>query len=249
MAERNQDRSAAASPRDPELAANGARSQFPRREYATRLRLRKDVDQAARAVILKKLVLALPGGVIGALAGWFVGFGIVPGFLAGSLVVYLITSGFVAGAASLMGKIHNPSADSTPRRREYSRAETLTVRGNYDQAIEAYEVALSESPEDPEPYIRIARIYRDELLRYDEALFWFKRARSDASIDRGRELLVTQEIIEIHSRRLGAPRRAIPELARLIDRFPGDPITDWAKREMSRLRREMAEEELGDLSL
>jgi len=219
--------------------AGGGGPPSPKRRYATKKRLRQDVDQAARAVFLKKLALTLPGGVIGALAGWFVGFGIVPGFLAGALLVYLITSGFVAGAASLMGKIHNPSAESTPRRKEYSRAEALAVRGQYDQAIEAYEVALSEAPEDPEPYVRIARIYRDDLKRYDEALFWFKRARSDASIDRGRELLVAQEIIEIHSRRLGSPERAIPELARLIDRFPDDPVADWARGEMGRLKQQM----------
>ena len=229
--------------------AVGGRPPFPKRKYVASERSRKDVDQAARAILVKKLVYALPGGVVGAIGGWFIGIGIIPGFLAGAVIVYSITSGFVAAAASLFGKVYNPSADSTPRRKEYSRAEALTIRGQYDEAIEAYEVALSEVPEDPEPYIRIARIYRDELRRFDDALYWFKRARSDAAIDEGRELLVTQEIIEIHSRRVGQPQRAIPELARLIDRFPGHPVADWARREMARLKSGLAEGEAGGPSL
>ncbi len=228
---------------DSRRQAVGGRPPFPKRKYVSIERLSKDVDQAARAILFKKLALALPGGVVGALAGWFTGIGIIPGFLVGAVVVYSITSGFVAAAASLFGKVYNPSAESTPRRKEYSQAEALAIRGQYDEAIEAYEVALSDAPEDPEPYIRIARIYRDELRRFDDALYWFKRARSDATIEKGRELLVTQEIIEIYGKRLGEPRRAIPELARLIDRFPDDPVADWARGEMARLRKALTEGE------
>jgi tetratricopeptide (TPR) repeat protein len=214
----------------------------PKRAYAAPERVGKDVDQAQRAIRIKKAVYSLSGGVVGALAGGFVGFGRLPGFLAGALLVYLIASAVEGSAASLFGRIYNPRSGSKSRKREYSYAESLAVRGLYDQAIEAYEVALSEFPEDPEPYARIARIYRDKLRRYEEAVFWFKRARTDAAPDRGGELLMSQEIIEIYARRLGTPERAVPELARLTDRFPDDPVADWARDEIVRLRESTGEE-------
>jgi tetratricopeptide (TPR) repeat protein len=186
--------------------------------------------------LIKKLAWTLPGGVIGALAGWFVGFGIIPGFLVGALFVYLLTSGIERSAGSLFGKIYNPSAVATPRRREYSRAESLKARGHYEQAIEAYEVALSEFPDDPEPYVRIARIYRDQLHEFDQALHWFTRARSDAIVDGPREVAIAREIIEVYENSLGMPKRAIPELARLADRFAGDEVGEWAKGEIGRLK-------------
>ncbi len=210
-----------------------------RRHYKQRIGRRKDVDQAARSLLLTKLALSLPGGVIGALAGWFVGFGFIPGFLIGAALVFSLTTFAERRAASVMGKIYNPSGESTPRRREYSYAESLEIRGRYDEAVEAYEVALSEFPEEPEPYLRIARIYRDRTRDYDNAVYWFKRARSDATVDGGMDQAVTREIIDLYTSRSGQPERAIPELARLADRFAGQPVADWAKQEIKRRREEL----------
>ena len=157
----------------------------------------RNVDSARRARLFKAGAWSLAGGAIGALGGWFAGFGALPGFLAGFAFTFVVSHFIAEVAGKLAGTIHNPSGDSTPVVREYSYPESLAIRGRYDDAINAYQVSCADYPEDPEPYVRIARIYRDELQDYDNALFWFKRARTDASIDRGRDLLVTQEIIEI----------------------------------------------------
>lgn len=209
-----------------------------RRHYEEHAGKRKDVDRAARSLLMTKLALSLPGGVIGALAGWFVGFGVILGFLVGAALVFWITTATERGAGSLMGKIYNPTGESAPRRREHSYAESLEIRGRYDEAIDAYEVALSEYPDDPEPYLRIARIYRDRHRDYDNAVFWFKRARSDANVTAGLEQLITREIVELYTSRVGKPERAIPELARLVDRFPGEPVAEWAREEIERRREE-----------
>jgi tetratricopeptide (TPR) repeat protein len=113
------------------------------------------------------------------------------------------------------------------------------VRGDHAGAIREYENAIASNPTDPEPYIRIARIHRRELSEPDAALRWFKRARSEVVMGRGQELLVTQEIIELYRDDLATPSRAIPELARLIDRFPDDPAVPAARQELARLRSEL----------
>ncbi|UCG87201.1 MAG: hypothetical protein JSW71_01250 [Gemmatimonadota bacterium] len=198
----------------------------------------RNVDSAQRARLFQAAAWSLAGGAIGAMGGKLIGVGAIAGFVVGFAVSFFVALAIAESAGKLFGTIHNPSGRSTPVVREYSYPESLAIRGRYEDAIDAYQVCCADYPEDPEPYVRIGRIYRDGLAQYDEALLWFKRARTEANIDRGRELLVTQEIIEIYSRKLGQPRRAIPELARIVDRFPGDPAADVARREMRRLREE-----------
>lgn len=220
----------------------------PRRRFSLRgdRSESRDVDAGDRVARLRAMVWAVVIGAIGVpisllmadkvgaepplsylflLGGPFAGF-----------VVYRLTIGLTMGGAAMMEQIHNPSGESTPVVREYSKPQALAAGGHFREAIEAYGDAVAVYPEDPEPYLRIARILRDKLHEYEEAVTWFKRARAESKIDPGRELLVSQEIIEIYRRRLNAPVRAIPELARLIERYPGHPFQDAARRELAELR-------------
>ena len=201
----------------------------------------RDIDAARRARILMAASWSLAGGVIGGFAGRFIGVGALIGFIAGFSVTFLVSLAIVEGVGNLMGTIHNPSGKSTPVIREYSYPESLAIRGRYEDAIDVYQVCCTDYPEDPEPYVRIGRIYRDNLNQHDEALLWFKRARSEATVHRGIELLITQEIIEIYTRRMNTPERAIPELARLAEKYAGDPAGDSAKQELNRLREGLGE--------
>lgn len=216
----------------------------PKRKYEEKQPRRlKDVDSAARARTFKMLLYSVPGGVAGAMGGAFAGIGALPGFIVGFLFVFLVTRGTAEGAGTAAGAIYHPSGRSAPVKREYSYAESLAARGRYEEAITAYEVGVSEFPEDPEPYMRIARLKRDRLGEFEDAVFWFKRARNDSEISEGQELLVTQEMIEVYRDKLDAPTRAIPELARLIDRFPDDQAADWARDEMGKLKEQVRAEE------
>ena len=202
----------------------------------------RDIDAARRARILTAASWSLAGGVIGGLGGWFIGVGALVGFIVGYVVTFLISAVIVESVGGVAEAIISPSGKSTPVIREYSYPESLAIRGRYEDAIDAYQVCCSDYPEDPEPYVRIGRIYRDNLSQYDEALLWFKRARSEATVNRGIELLITQEIIEIYTMRLNTPERAIPELARLAEKYAGDPAGDSAKQELNRLREGLGEQ-------
>jgi tetratricopeptide (TPR) repeat protein len=216
----------------------------PKRVYAEKQKSSlKDVDSTARMRTLYMLAYSVPGGVAGALGSWFGGFGPLPGFVLGFLIVFLVTKTISEGSGKTAGTIYHPSGRSTPVKHEYSYAESLAVRGRYEEATVAYEAAVSEFPDDPEPYLRIARLYRDKLDSYEQAVFWFKRARKDSGISKGQELLASQEIIEIYRDKLCTPTRAIPELARLLDRFPEDQTADWARRELARLKEQVRVDE------
>ncbi len=210
-----------------------------RRAYDAARFERKSIDSAKRTELIRILVFSVAGGAIGALAGALVGIGAVPGFLVGFLVVFGLTRLLVTGAGRVASTIHSPSGESTPPHREYSYPQSLAARGAFVEAIAAYQVCVAEDPDDPEPYLRIARLYRDELRQYDDAVAWFKRARANAQ---GAELLATREIIDIYVHKLRTATKAIPELVRLRAKVAGTPAAESAQRELEELRRTLARE-------
>lgn len=98
----------------------------------------------------------------------------------------------------------------------------------------------AEDPREVEPYLVVARLLRDRLGRHEDALAWFRRARREAEPTEGEEILIVREIVELASTRLGEPRRAMPELARLVDTRPGTAAAQWARGEMARIREDAA---------
>ncbi|MBI4420997.1 MAG: tetratricopeptide repeat protein [Gemmatimonadetes bacterium] len=208
---------------------------------------RRNVDAAERATLARVIVLSLAGGALGAVAGGLL-YGLAGFFLGaiiGWLFSFLVVRALMAGAGAAAGTIYAPSGDSTPHKREYSLPQSLALRGRYEEAIRAYQDCCAEFPDDPEPYIRIARLYREELGRPEDAVSWFKKARAEARLQPELEALVTQEIIEAFTYKLAAPRRAMPELARLAERFPGTREGNWAAQRLRELKEEMARGETG----
>jgi len=197
----------------------------------------RTVDAAERALRLKAGFWSLAGGIIGAAVGsWRFGPpGLFLGAPLGFGLVFLFSRALTGAAGKAFGAFLAPSGDSTPHQREYSQPQSLALRGRYEEAVKAYEGFCLEFPDEPEPYLRIARLYRDELQRYDDAIQWFKKARSHARLAQADEITVAQEIIEIHTLRLKQPTRAIPELARLAERFPAHPAAAWARQRMGRV--------------
>jgi tetratricopeptide (TPR) repeat protein len=138
--------------------------------------------------------------------------------------------------------IHNPSGRTTPSRREHSHAESLLARGLVQEAIDAFEIAVAEDPGDPSPYLRVARIYREKLGRYEDAARWFKRALTESAAPPGIAMLAARELVELYVTKLGEPGRAAPLLARMAEERAGTPEGTWAAEELAAVKAAMARE-------
>jgi hypothetical protein len=146
---------------------------------------------------------------------------------------YMLTQGGGMVAATL----HNPSGKSTPAKKQYSAAQALLARGHYEDAIAAYQHAISEDASDPTPYLQVARILRDELERYEESASWFRQVHEHPNASSGISLLALREITELYTQKLGQPQKALPLLARLSETQPDSPEGEWATRELVELKR------------
>lgn len=207
----------------------------------------RDTDAGERGVVLNALMGGLPGAALGGALGFFL---VARGGSVWLLPVCVVLgAAFVAGGVLLLtntagraaSTLYTPSSGAPPRKKEHSRAEAMVAGGSYEDAAAAFELAMMEDPSDPTPYLRIARIYRDHLGKPEDAVRWFRRALRESQPTRGTAILARKELIELFTHRMGAPERALPELARMAEELAGSPEGEWAAAELRDIKAKLSE--------
>jgi hypothetical protein len=141
----------------------------------------------------------------------------------------------VDGTANLFLRMVWPSGDSTPYEKTYSAEQAKAARGDIDGALKGYRVAMRQNPGDPEPRFRVAELlFRGDYP--DKAIAFFKEGRDLAGDNRGRELYATQRLIDLYLGPLGDDVRALVELRRLVERFPGTKEAAAARNVLLRMK-------------
>ena len=181
------------------------------------------------------------GGFLGLLGGMNFGHPLL-GAVLGAAVVGIGSWAVSEMTGEAMTVIYNPSGGSTPHGEHYSQAEALAVRGHYEDAVAAYEALLAEHPDNPETYVRVARLLRDKMGRAGAAAGWFRRALATKPAV-GVELAISRELVELYRHKIGAPSKAAPLLARIAERFEGKPEGEWASNQLAEVKRLMAAEQ------
>jgi len=213
----------------------------------------RDRDSADRVYQLKALLWSLPGAFIGLLVGVLVasrtGVNSALAALVGAAVGAGATFGTIRllmrAAGSAVQTVYTPSGASTPIKRDYSLAQSLAARGRYGDAVAAYQSHAVEFPDDPVPPLQLARLLGGRLQRHEEAAGWLRHARTHCTLTAGQELMVAQELVRIYVDELQAPRRAMPELSRIVAGFPDLPAAETARRELEAMRELLAREHDG----
>lgn len=160
----------------------------------------------------------------------------------GFFAAWLIPPILSERTARIGAAIYSASGSSTPSIRQYSLADSLVARGKYDEAAEAYTLLSEDFPTDPEPRVRLARLYRDQLQRPDNAAESFKRALAVPNIEAATEIAVARELIEVYTHKLRTPARALPYLARLAEKHPSHPVAEWARSQYRDIKAAMQQE-------
>jgi hypothetical protein len=202
----------------------------------------RDFDSADIAYRVRSFMWSLTGAIIGALIGFFYAHenGIAPGrpMLVGALVLwafmYFGTLMFAERAGRWGSAIYFSGGSRLPQRRDYSLGDSLVARAQYDDALAEYRAEAARYADDPEPCLRIARLLRDEMHRPADALPWFRQALDRTAADRS--IGLRREVVELYVHRLGTPRKALPELARIARDHAGTPHGEWADRELRAIR-------------
>lgn len=206
----------------------------------------KDVDSQNVALLLRGApygaVIGLVAAAAAAIAGhqplWVALLVGVAAAAIGTFLPYLLAS----RGAEIGGSIYTPQGSSTPPIREYSLAESLVARGQLNEAVEAYELLVEDNPQDAEPAIRLARLLRDKLARFEEAAGWYRRALLKPKLEPSVEVALTRELIELYTHKLRTPNAALPYLKRLAERHAQHPAAAWAREQYAEIKQEMKEQ-------
>ena len=118
----------------------------------------------------------------------------------------------------------------------YSHAEALAVKGNLEAASKAFDQARAEHGEKAS----LLRAEADVQLRaegnQERARELLMRLRKAADASRADELYATHRLIDLYLGPLNDEARAMSELRRLAERFPGTRDAEGALAELDRRR-------------
>jgi tetratricopeptide (TPR) repeat protein len=203
-----------------------------------------DADSAARlTATVFATVIGIVFVVVGALIGTLLDFsggrllaiaafvGLTAGYLTRTFTL-AVSNG--AGASFLA--FLQPSGRSSPYEAEFSQAQAFVAKGDVPGALALYESEIVRLPANEVVRIQAADLHaRQGNPQRAESLFLEVRGMTN---DRGRELYATQRLIDLRLGVLGQPERALPELRRLIERFPGTREGDGARAALARIKQE-----------
>ena len=160
--------------------------------------------------------------------------------LLGGLVLggisWAINYTLIAGSARIATGVHMPSGDTTAYVPTFSHIEAIEIRGDLDAAGEAWADACAEHPTNALVRVKTADFHL--RLRKDPAtaLTHFRIARDLHGASSELIRYAQAKIIDLHLGPLGDEGRALVELRRLIDRFPGTRESNEARATLARLK-------------
>lgn len=158
-------------------------------------------------------------------------FGVVSG-----VVMRWITLRVVEGTSSGIAAFLFPSGESSPYEATHSSIDALEAAGDVGGALAAYEALLRREPGNARALRQAAELHvRAAQPARAAERFQALRTQSTARED---ELYATQRLADLYLGALGDEGRALVELRRLAERFPGTREADGARSALARLKRE-----------
>ena len=117
----------------------------------------------------------------------------------------------------------------------FSSIETLVVRGDFATAAEAYRERAQQPSQRVEATLRRAGLLGGPLRQPETALVELESLRQ-GKLSPAEDLRVGVALVDLYERRLADPGRAMAELRRLIDLYPGAASVRRLRRALADLK-------------
>lgn len=145
----------------------------------------------------------------------------------------------VAGDAALSFTF--PSGDHTPYEAQFSFEESLAARGDVRGALEAFERIIRERPEAVAPRLRAAELYAARGANPVRAEELFREIRGIPGVSRRDALYACSRLVDLYDGALDQPGRAVVELRRIIELYPGTAVATHARDALPRMKARLLE--------
>ena len=186
----------------------------------------------AGAVFATLLITSLIGGVPS--------FGVVVGFVlfaigAGALTGYM-GARLGDGAGAVAKAFMQPSGDSTPYEQTFSYQEAMIMRGDIDGALESFEAIIAEQPGLLAPRLRAAEHYARGNRNPGRAAELFREIRDLPGVPVRDAIYSSSRLVDLYDGPLAEPGRAVVELRRIIEQYPGSDMARHARKALPALK-------------
>lgn len=173
------------------------------------------------------------GYLVGARGGWLLLSALAVGGVAFA-VVHVVSTRIADGSARAIAAFVHPSGNSTPYEHTFSAHDALEVAGDVAGAVEAYEATIRAQPGNVRALRQGAELHvrAGNPRRAVELLSAVRRAATT----REDELYATQRLADLYLGPLGDDGRALVELRRIVERFPGTREAEGARTALRRLK-------------
>lgn len=175
-------------------------------------------------------------GLVTGTAGPHIGFLRAAGAgIVGGLVVAWLALG-LAGAVGWTWKRFMVDGASTPYVEQYSYQQALVMQGKLDEALESFEAVIAEKPGEFDPRVKAAELYDRDRKNHRRAAELFREAQRIETINAGQFVYVTNRLVDLYTGPLGEPGKALVELRKLIERYPGSAAAIQARDALATLK-------------
>jgi hypothetical protein len=125
---------------------------------------------------------------------------------------------------------------STPSVADYSFQQALVMQGRIDEALASFEAVIAEQPTEVTPRIKAAELYIRERSNHQRAAALLREVQRIPSVTTGEYVYVTNRLVDLLLGPLEEPKRALVELRRLIELYPGTEAAEHALRGLAELK-------------
>ena len=150
----------------------------------------------------------------------------------------LVQRAMVSAGGTVAGQVVQPKGDTTPYVTTFSHIETLEIRGDIQGAMVAWADACAQHPGNALARVKAADFHLRQRKDAKMALPLYREARDLPTASSELVRYAQAKIIDLYLGPLKDEGRALVEMRRLIERFPGTKEADEARAALARIKSE-----------
>jgi hypothetical protein len=128
---------------------------------------------------------------------------------------------------------------STPYDEVFSQEQALVMQRDYVTALHLFEQRISAAPNEPRVRIAAADLYMTHGENPKRAAELYKEVQRIPELGTGHDVYVSNKLADLYLGPLNQHGKALVELRRLIERYPGSTVADHARMGLANLKEDM----------
>ena len=153
--------------------------------------------------------------------------------LSGAAILAAVKLG--RGAGAMMRHVIE-GGSSTPYEEQFSQEQALVMQRDYAAALALYEQRIAANPLEVRARIAAAELYASHGANHARAAELYREVQRVPGLGSGQDVYVSNRLADLYLGPLATPGRALVELRRLVDRYPGSAVAEHARAALATLK-------------